>query len=984
MRFSSQIHHRSIPVFIVVLFVASALYSQQSTEKIKSLLRQGRYYLEDKEDGPNALPKLQEAFKLATASPDALQLQFEIGELLSDCYLKLDKLEEIWKLDNQLQQRAIPTIHDTITASLHYVRGISESTKNHSQEALQEINYYISIQKKYFNARNLARGFYMKGSIAHHSRDVSQAMDAMAESRRYSSLLNNERMINRIDGVIGILNIQLNNYSRGIELLQNALQKSIQHQWTEQQSMFFVRLGNLYQTLGSDEKAIEMAKHALELANKLQSPFLQIDALSILTTCNHNQKNYKTAESYAQQGITISLATTYPIRALYLYAMLIFIYGESECFTEAEQYVDSASKLANAQKDNYLPAFLLSAIANLKIRQGDEEAALRYYQRAYDLLVEGGYFNYTYEDQQNIGEIYLHRGNYTRARNELYPVISYLESIRSQISFDQETQTLFSEAFGRAYASLASAYAGLGVNDSAYMMLELSKGRSFDMKVSEDEFSALTIPDSLRHEIVTLQSDLVYLQAQYFATKGKQRDQLKEEIDEIEKERQTKIRDIHRRYPKFSLPNTFQKLPLHELQKKLKPNQVFIEFGFPRDQVLAIAVTSESIQTHVIRVDRDSLLEKILNHVEHFSGSAFNKAPRYDVHESHEIYTLLFKPFEHILAKKEQIILVPDYVFCTLPFEMLVTDISNCKNRFDYRNARYFVEDKVISYAVSASHWQANRSITPGREKGVFVIGNPNIETLNEYKNSPMYADLRTSRGGTTAAVRFLPLYFVESEASSLRSVFGASTTDVFLNKDATETAFKKFAVQYQVLHIAAHHQSNDVDPLKAHIFLANDGAQTNDGLLSVGEITKMKLMADLVVLSGCRTATSGTHSLGEGFPSIARAFQIAGVPSVIMTLFDIEDKSSSELMSLFYENLGKGLSRAEALTMAKRQMIRSGKKHPMFWAGFVLNGNDEPLHVRPIASIEYRYIILVVALLIVLPLLVYFRVKKRARSTAT
>jgi CHAT domain-containing protein len=114
---------------------------------------------------------------------------------------------------------------------------------------------------------------------------------------------------------------------------------------------------------------------------------------------------------------------------------------------------------------------------------------------------------------------------------------------------------------------------------------------------------------------------------------------------------------------------------------------------------------------------------------------------------------------------------------------------------------------------------------------------------------------------------------------------------------------------------------------------------KSEDGFLQVYEIFNLKLSADLVVLSACETAL-GKEVTGEGLVGLTRAFFYAGVPSVVVSLWNVVDGPVPDLMLSFYEDLDRLGSKARALRQAKMAMISEGThSHPAYWAPFVLVG---------------------------------------------
>ena len=110
---------------------------------------------------------------------------------------------------------------------------------------------------------------------------------------------------------------------------------------------------------------------------------------------------------------------------------------------------------------------------------------------------------------------------------------------------------------------------------------------------------------------------------------------------------------------------------------------------------------------------------------------------------------------------------------------------------------------------------------------------------------------------------------------------------------------------------------------------------------LQVLELYNLRLKADLVVLSACQTG-KGKLERGEGVLGLPRIFFCAGARSVLLTLWRINDESAAKFMNLFYRYLSEGNDKAQALRLAKLEMINTKFSHPFYWAAFVLNGDSK------------------------------------------
>ncbi|MEL7147369.1 MAG: CHAT domain-containing protein [Bacteroidota bacterium] len=163
------------------------------------------------------------------------------------------------------------------------------------------------------------------------------------------------------------------------------------------------------------------------------------------------------------------------------------------------------------------------------------------------------------------------------------------------------------------------------------------------------------------------------------------------------------------------------------------------------------------------------------------------------------------------------------------------------------------------------------------------------------------------------------------------------------LAEEVTESAFKQGATDASILHLAMHAYIDDEKPMNSKLVFHQGVDDPEDGFLHIFELCRMNSHADLAVLSACETGY-GKLVKGEGIMSLATGFSYAGVPSVVMSHWQVDDQSTSELMKLFYGYLAEGLPKSVALRKAKSdylQVAAVNKKHPFYWAAFVVIADD-------------------------------------------
>jgi CHAT domain-containing protein len=184
-----------------------------------------------------------------------------------------------------------------------------------------------------------------------------------------------------------------------------------------------------------------------------------------------------------------------------------------------------------------------------------------------------------------------------------------------------------------------------------------------------------------------------------------------------------------------------------------------------------------------------------------------------------------------------------------------------------------------------------------------------------------------------------------EIEADSIKQLYPSAK--VFRQNQATKRVFMKEAPKHQILHIATHGIIDTTFEAFSGLVLAMEDDSTDDGCLMGYELSELNLDCDLVTLSACETGRGKLVS-GEGILGLPRVLLGAGAKSVLMTLWKIDDRFTSELMAEFYRQfLKQGLSKADALAEAKRTVLSrnaaEGKmhyQHPLYWAAFTLYGD--------------------------------------------
>jgi CHAT domain-containing protein len=203
---------------------------------------------------------------------------------------------------------------------------------------------------------------------------------------------------------------------------------------------------------------------------------------------------------------------------------------------------------------------------------------------------------------------------------------------------------------------------------------------------------------------------------------------------------------------------------------------------------------------------------------------------------------------------------------------------------------------------------------------------------------------VRGSGGAATPPLRFRPLRHAAEEAKGISALFPGALT--LTGGAMTESALRREMGRHAVLHFVTHGVLDPANGLGSWLLLSPEaGADPeHDGRLEAREIMGMSLSARMAVLSSCASGR-GQDQGGDGVLGFAWAFRAAGCPSVVSSLWEIDDRATARLMAAFYARLRAGAAKDEALRGAMLTLRREDRtRRPFFWAAFDITGDAGPI----------------------------------------
>lgn len=469
------------------------------------------------------------------------------------------------------------------------------------------------------------------------------------------------------------------------------------------------------------------------------------------------------------------------------------------------------------------------------------------------------------------------------------------------------------------------------------------------------------IPDSLLGREKELRTFLAFHDRSIKAeeTRGNEADHnriagWKNEAFLLKNEYETLLDTLEQAYPKYyELKYSDFTATVEDVRRfVLDENEVFIEYVVGEDSLMVYTITDDYQALTV--TPRDSTLERMIEDFR--DGIVLQDRHKY-VANANKLYRMLLGPVEETIVHKSDWVIVPDGPLNAVPFEALLKDTVAA--RADYDEMPFLVKDHTIRYTYSAT-------IEIGKKRGGESArrGADSSATRKDFiAFAPVFKDgVEHHVRGTRVLEHVAPFLVDESgihghlpqsryEVKTIASLFKkqyslserwfGDRTSVFLNQNASEHSVKSVNLRdYRYVHFATHGVVNKDVPELSGIVLAQDTVGGEDGVLHLGEIYNLELDADLVVLSACQTGL-GKVARGEGLMGLTRGFMYAGTDALLASLWQVEDRSTREIMEHYYREILAETTPAEALRKAK---LRLQNEHyllasPYYWAGFILIG---------------------------------------------
>lgn len=402
----------------------------------------------------------------------------------------------------------------------------------------------------------------------------------------------------------------------------------------------------------------------------------------------------------------------------------------------------------------------------------------------------------------------------------------------------------------------------------------------------------------------------------------------------------------------------------------LKPNEALIQILLGGEKSYGFLVQTSGIAAYEINLSGQAAKEAIGELRRAFQEDSAGRLSEYDVSAAFDLYRQLFSPVERQIAGVEELFVVPNGPLLSLPFGILVTEKPPEIRNSDYTEVRWLAEKAAISVFPSARSFVDLRAIArPSLANNSFIgYGNfvPFSTAAVERSQSALSAECREDARRLRKYHDMLralgPLPYTDIEVKKVAQTFPKGSTTTVTGEKFTAGAVQSASLEdYRVVYFATHallpaELECQPEPSLVTSLPAFD-AEAGDGFIQLGDVLRLNLNAELVVLSACNTGGPGVETGGESLSGLARAFFFAGARSMVVSHWAVKDQPTAAIMVWMFTQLKQDpqLGRSRALTQAQLRILESARRpgrealsHPIFWGAFTLVGDG----ARPMTAI--------------------------------
>ena len=696
---------------------------------------------------------------------------------------------------------------------------------------------------------------------------------------------------------LGTLFQSVGNYAKAEECLEKALAITKETGNKKGQAAAYVNLGAVFSFVGENVKAEEYYQKALQITIEIGDKRGEASCYGNLGSVFLDLDEYDKAKNFTQKALQISIGIGDQCGTATHYGNQGEMFCQVGEYDKAEEHLRKSLQIRKKIGDQQGEAFCYQHLGTMFFSVGEYSKAKKFHEKALEL-------SYTIGDVERqfnchldltVDSFYLN-GNVDGAVSNLFESIKKSQKLWDFLRDNDQFKISFLDKHVLPYQILTLLFCTTGKHYKALHVVELGRARALadlmsvrycvEIQISADQESWVGI------EKIVKESGRVCLYISYF---GRLLFLWVIKRNKVILFRQMDINDSFGYKERIRNVNevfgdvTFRKFP--HLSQGQYEDRSLSHSNISHLTCESFHECSQEDSRPIVTEDDDE--------------TQFDEPPSLS-----ECYKMIIAPVADLLDEPE-IIIVPDHILYKVPFSAFKDESGKyLSESFRLRIVPSLMTLKLIQDSPGDYHSQT----------GALIVGDPQVGHVT-YKG-----ELK----------RIPPLPCARKEAEMIGRLLGVQP---LLGEHATKQAVLQSIHSVSLIHFAAHGNAESGEIALAPPRHFDGTPQEQDYLLTMTEISQVRLTAKLVVLSCCHSADGQIRS--EGVVGIARAFLGSGARSVLVALWAIQDEATEQFMSRFYEHLVGGESASESLHQAMKWMRANGFSDVEQWAPFMLIGDN-------------------------------------------
>lgn len=743
---------------------------------------------------------------------------------------------------------------------------------------------------------------------------------------------------------LGDVYSNLSNYSKSLEYYETAKELAKQIKDVATESSVDVSIGTLYYNINKPIRALQIFLDAKDKIDSKSDPYSAEDILFKIGLAYSAIDSLDKSDSALSTALNIAESVNDVYYTAIIKSELGYNAFLQKDFAKAENYINSAMQLSKNNGFNQLLGLQNLYLGKIAYAKNNLTGAIKYFETASLIAEQEMDYNNVFESEYSIANVFVNQGRFDEAEKHYLKAIDLSDKISESLINNAEIQIAHFSGLNDSYSELAEMYLQQNRNEEAFAIIEKSHSRNTFQNLSDLRINSLGISSDKLKKFYDLKW---MIESGMFS--GNKLAELISEYQIIKNEIGKKGK---------LLTSSINDFNIAKLQQNLSKDENLLTLFFGKENLYFFNVNMGKYLVEKSNLSKQQVVD-LLKKIAPLYSSEYQNSGLYfnqdlfsfNTKSANEFYVKVLQPILKDIPKGNKLIFSLPSELVLVPFEFLVTEFKEDDSPFYYDNKNYLIDDYAISYSPSSSIYVLQKSIKQINEDKVLLVGDPQISNQDfalSYRGGLLEDDSFNARN-----IVLFPLRYSKEEIQNLNSMFSNGFT--LLSGEATEKKFKENAAQSSIIHLSTHSFLHKNQPL---IIFSKSKDESEDGYLERGEILLLNLNSDLVVLSSCRSGL-GEIDESEGVIGMQKSFFEAGAKSVVVSLWDVNDKYTSLFMQSFYKYISEGFDKSEALRKAKIFFRKNYSANPYYWSAFILSGDVSKIDNIKTASSNYLLFIL-------------------------